>query len=156
MAEDQGGVQAANAISIDIVTDIVSAYLSNNPVRPGDLPALIASVHAALDSLGKPAESPAQDHRVSPAEIRKSITPDHLTSFIDGKPYKALKRHLTKHGISPAEYCTKFGLPADYPMVAPNYAAQRSELAKSIGLGERRRKAVAEKRAAADAKVTEP
>jgi predicted transcriptional regulator len=91
-----------------------------------------------------------------PVPIRKSVTPDHIISLEDGKAYKSLKRHLTTRGLTPVEYRQKWGLPSDYPMVAPNYAAQRSELAKATGLGQQRRRAAAEKRAVADAKVTAP
>lgn len=122
-----------------ITADIVSSYVANNSVHRGDLPAVIASVHAALQGLvtPKPEEPETLQPRVS---IRKSITPDYLISLEDGKQYKSLKRHLGKLGLTPAEYRAKWGLPADYPMVAPNYAAQRSELARSMGLGQQRRK----------------
>ena len=129
---------------IDLAAEIVSAYVANNTVSASDLPALISSVHQALaataqPTLGEPA-IPEQT-RAKPAEIKRSITPDHLISFEDGQRYKSLKRHLTKRGLTPAEYRAKWGLPADYPMVAPNYAAQRSELARAMGLGHSRRKA---------------
>ncbi|WP_298967710.1 MucR family transcriptional regulator [uncultured Methylobacterium sp.] len=115
--------------------DIVAAYVSNNSVPSPDLPALIAAVHGALSGLLAPA-APAQAERPTPpVPIRKSVTPDHLISLEDGKPYKSLKRHLAGRGLTPAEYRTKWGLPPDYPMVAANYAAQRSELAKRTGLG---------------------
>ncbi len=104
-----------------------------------ELPALIASTHAALTKLGGPVE-PAKEERSTPLmPIKKTVTPDYLISLEDGKQYKSLKRHLTTRGLTPDEYRRKWGLPYDYPMVAANYAAQRSELAKSIGLG---RKAV--------------
>ncbi|KMO43528.1 MucR family transcriptional regulator [Methylobacterium tarhaniae] len=136
---------------IELTSDIVGAYVSNNNVRAADLPGLIASVHASLVGIGQPAAEPEEDHKVSPAQIRKSVTPDHITSFLDGKPYKSLKRHLTTRGFTPDEYRQKFGLPYDYPMVAANYAAQRSELAKSLGLGQIRRERAAAK-AQAEAK----
>ncbi len=146
---------------IDLAADIVSAYVSKNNVPIAELPSLIASVHASLSTLGQPAATPAEDHKVTAAQIRKSVTPDALISFIDGKPYKSLKRHLTTRGLTPDEYRQKYGLPRDYPMVAANYAAQRSELAKSLGLGQIRRdraeaKKAAEKRAALDPVVTAP
>jgi len=144
-----------SAALIDLTSDIVSAYVANNVVQPGALPDLIASVHASLTGLGQPAAPPVEDHKVTAAQIRKSVTPDHLISFIDGKPYKALKRHLTGHGMTPADYRQKFGLGPDYPMVAANYAASRSELAKSSGLGQKRQAAAAAKKATPDAKVTE-
>ncbi|WP_246154069.1 MucR family transcriptional regulator [Methylobacterium oryzihabitans] len=125
---------------IDLTSDIVSAYVSKNNIPLADLPSLIASVHASLSALGQPAAQAVEDHRVTPAQIRKSVTPDHLISFIDGRSYKSLKRHLTSHGTNPEEYRRKFGLGHDYPMVAASYAAQRSELAKSLGLGQIRRR----------------
>lgn len=123
---------------VDLTGDIVAAYVSNNPVRPSDLPDLIRTVHAALHGLvdGTVAVAPeAEIEKPTTAQIRKSVTPDGIVSFVDGKTYKTMKRHLTGHGFDPQSYRQRFGLPADYPMVAPNYAAQRSALAKSIGLG---------------------
>ncbi|GJD59440.1 MucR family transcriptional regulator [Methylobacterium dankookense] len=123
---------------IELAGDIVAAYVSNNPVPASDLPTLIASIHAALTGIASGATAaPAVEEveKPTPAQIRKSITPDGLISFIDGKSYKTLKRHLTAQGLEPRAYRERFGLPADYPMVAPNYAAQRSALAKQIGLG---------------------
>ncbi|WP_298961796.1 MucR family transcriptional regulator [uncultured Methylobacterium sp.] len=123
-----------------LTSDIVSAYVSKNSVPVADLPALITSVHASLNGLGQAAPEPVEDHKVRPAQIRNSITPDHLVSFVDGKPYKSMKRHLSSYGLTPEQYRQKFGLPADYPMVAPSYAARRSDLAKKTGLGAQRRK----------------
>ncbi|KMO40638.1 MucR family transcriptional regulator [Methylobacterium variabile] len=153
--------QAQQPEFIDLAADIVSAFVSNNNVPIAELPGLIASVHASLSGLGQPAATPVEDHKVTPAQIRKSITPDAIISFIDGKPYKSLKRHLTSNGLTPDEYRQKYGLPRDYPMVAATYAAQRSELAKSLGLGQLRRdraaaKKAAEKRAEPDPVVTAP
>jgi predicted transcriptional regulator len=122
----------------ELTADIVSAYVSNNAVRSSDLPQMISDVHAALAGLqsGPKAEEPAGP--LKPAvPIKKSITPDYLVSLEDGKPYRTLKRHLGKLGLTPEGYRTKWGLPYDYPMIASNYAARRSELAKSIGLGRR-------------------
>jgi len=141
---------------IELTSDIVSAYVSNNNVRAADLSELIASVHASLTGLGQPAAVPEEDHKVTAAQIRKSVTPDHITSFLDGKPYKSLKRHLTTRGYTPDEYRQKFGLPFDYPMVAASYAAQRSELAKSLGLGQIRRERAAAQKAEAEAKAAAP
>ncbi len=122
--------------AIDYTINIVANYVRANHVPPAELPGLIASVHAAIAGLGQPAApAEAASELPTPAQIRKSITQDALTSFIDGKPYKTLKRHLTSHGLDPRSYRERFGLPADYPMVAPSYAEQRSALAKSIGLG---------------------
>jgi predicted transcriptional regulator len=125
-----------------ITADIVSSYVANNSVHRGDLPTVIASVHAALLGLTTPKQE--ESDKPQPAvSIRKSITPDFLISLEDGKKYKTLKRHLGKLGLTAEEYRAKWGLPADYPMVAPNYAARRSELARSSGLGQQRRKAAA-------------
>ncbi len=121
-----------------LTADIVGAYVAKNSVPVADLPGLIASVHASLAGLGAPA--PVEEKPVPPVPIRKTVTPDHLISLEDGKPYKSLKRHLTTRGLTPDEYRRKWGLPHDYPMVAANYAAQRSEIAKTLGLGQSRAK----------------
>ncbi|WP_280953397.1 MucR family transcriptional regulator [Mesorhizobium mediterraneum] len=120
---------------IELTAAVVSAYVSNNPVPVGELPALIAQVHAALK--GTIGGLVAKPEALTPAvPIRKSVTPDYIISLEDGKKFKSLKRHLSTHyGLTPDEYRAKWGLPADYPMVAPNYAAARSALAKTIGLG---------------------
>ncbi|MER2265827.1 MucR family transcriptional regulator [Methylobacterium oxalidis] len=123
---------------VELAADIVSAYVTNNSLPVAELPALIAGVHAALNGLATGApQATAEDavEKATASQIRKSITPDALVSFIDGKSYKTLKRHLAGHGLDPHTYRQRYGLPADYPMVAASYAAQRSELAKSIGLG---------------------
>ncbi|GJD66933.1 MucR family transcriptional regulator [Methylobacterium frigidaeris] len=153
--------QAQQPEFIDLAADIVSAYVSKNNVPIAELPSLIASVHASLSTLGQPAATPDEDHKVTAAQIRKSVTSDAITSFIDGKAYKSLKRHLTSNGLTPDEYRQKYGLPRDYPMVAASYTARRSELAKSLGLGQLRRdraaaKKAAEKRAEPDPVVTAP
>ena len=117
------------------VTDIVAAYVSKNPVPPDELPAFIKSVHATLTGIGGAAEStpPAKAPAVS---IKKSVTPDYIVCLEDGKKLKMLKRYLrARYGLTPDAYRAKWNLPADYPMVASNYAAQRSEFAKKIGLG---------------------
>lgn len=124
---------------VDLAADIVAAYVSNNPVRTADLPDLIRNVHAALNGLVAGTAQVAEEvapEKPSPAQIRKSVMPDGIVSFLDGKSYKTLKRHLSSHGLDPHSYRQRYGLPADYPMVAPSYAAMRSELAKSIGLGQ--------------------
>lgn len=123
---------------ITLAADIVSAYVSNNSVPTGDLPTLIASVHASLQEVVAPgATEPAVNPKVEPAvPIRKSITPDYIVCLLDGRRFKSLKRHLrTQYGLSPDQYREKFNLPSDYPMVAPNYAAERSAVAKKMGLG---------------------
>jgi predicted transcriptional regulator len=129
-----------------ITADIVSSYVANNSVHRADLPNVIASVHAALQGLAAPKqEEPAKPQPA--VSIRKSVTPDFLISLEDGKKYKTLKRHLGTVGLTPEEYRAKWGLPTDYPMVAPNYAQKRSELATSMGLGQQRRKTTASKAA---------
>ena len=121
-----------------LTADIVSAYVSHNAIRSADLPDLISSVHQALQGLSaSPQAEP--EKREPPVSIRKSITPDFLISLEDGHRYKSLKRHLTGCGLSPEQYREKWSLPRDYPMVAPNYAKTRSELAKALGLGRPRR-----------------
>jgi predicted transcriptional regulator len=104
-------------------------------VRAADLSDLIASVHGALQSLDAPQQA-EPEKRQPPVPIKKSITPDFLISMEDGRRYKSMKRHLTGRGLTPEQYREKWGLPRDYPMVAPNYAKQRSELAKALGLGQ--------------------
>ena len=125
---------------IELTGDIVAAYVANNSVPVSELPALISQVHGAVAGLASGATSIAaptnEVERPSPAQIRKSVQPDGIVSFIDGKTYKTLKRHLTSHGLDPRSYRERYGLPADYPMVAPSYAEQRSALAKAIGLGQ--------------------
>ena len=122
---------------IQLTTGIVAAYVGSNDVSPEDLPILIRSVHAALGALGAPEEAAAPAIKLTPAQIRRSITPDALISFEDSKPYKQLKRHLTTRGMTPADYRAKWGLPKDYPMVAATYTAIRSALAKAAGLGQK-------------------
>ena len=123
---------------IGLAADIVSAFVSNNNLTAEEVPALIASVHAALENLGKPIQQ--EPEKLTPLmPIKKTITPDHLISLEDGKRYRSLKRHLTGRGLTPEQYREKWGLPSDYPMVAPNYSAQRSELARKLGLGQSRK-----------------
>ena len=133
---------------LELAGDVVSAYVSNNRVLAAELPAVIGDVHATLVRLANGSTVSASAHpkaeMLTPAQIRKSITPDGLISFLDGKPYKTLKRHLFGHDLDPAGYRLRFGLPGDYPMVAPSYAAKRSELAKSTGLGRIRKQEVSE------------
>lgn len=132
----------ANEVSEDILltltADIVAAHVSNNSVAVSDIPSLIENVHQALTgiSASQAATEEKQEPKVS---IRASVKPDYVTCLECGKKQKMLKRHLmTSHGLTPAEYRQKWGLSTDYPMVAPNYAAQRRALAKSIGLGTKR------------------
>ncbi|WP_457151815.1 MucR family transcriptional regulator [Mesorhizobium sp. P5_C1] len=120
---------------IELTADIVSAYVGNNPVPTAQLPELIASVNAAVSQLGGTVAQPREQY-VPAVNPKKSIFPDHIICLEDGKKFKSLKRHLrTDFGLSPDDYRAKWGLPADYPMVAPNYSATRSALAKSTGLG---------------------
>lgn len=126
---------------LHLTSDIVAAHVSNNPVPTGDLPSVIQSVFDTMRELANgPLEEPQEE--LTPAvPIKKSITPDHIICLEDGKKLKMLKRHLkTAYNLTPEEYRARWGLPADYPMVAPNYAAKRQELAKKIGLGRNRRK----------------
>jgi predicted transcriptional regulator len=128
---------------IEITTDVVAAYLARNHVSAGDLPLLLASVHAAFAGLGQsPSSAEPEASKLTPRQIRKSIRPDALISFEDGKPYKTLKRHLAKFGLSPEEYRAKWGLPWDYPMTAASYSEQRSKSALSQGLGQHRKNGV--------------
>ena len=121
-----------------LTAEVVSAYVAKNALRPADLPDLIASVYGALQGLKAPQRT-EPEKREPPVPIKKSITPDFLISLEDGKRYKSLKRHLKGRGLTPEQYREKWGLPRDYPMVAPNYAKQRSLLAKALGLGQLRR-----------------
>ncbi len=138
---DQVSSPSTSSNYIELAADIVAAYVSNNSVPPTDLPALIGNVHAALQNVSNPAQVKAEEKPTPAVPVKKSVTPDAIISLIDGKPYKSLKRHLTKQGLSPEQYRERYGLPRDYPMVAPNYAAKRSELAKASGLGQQRRNA---------------
>jgi predicted transcriptional regulator len=135
---------------VDLAAHIVSAFVSNNSVPTSDLPALIASVHAALARAGSPAaEQPKEELRPA-VPIKKSITPDYVICLDDGKKFKSLKRHLrTSYGLTPDQYRAKWDLPSDYPMVAPNYAKARSELATKMGLGLKRRAPTKQRRKAA-------
>jgi predicted transcriptional regulator len=128
---------------IGITADVVAAYVSNNSVAADDLPKLIAEVHTALKRLSNgEATAETAEVKLTPAvPVKKSVTPDYIISLEDGRKFKSLKRHLSTHyNMTPDEYRTKWGLPVDYPMVAPNYARSRSELAKSMGLGQQRKK----------------
>lgn len=119
---------------------VVTAFASNQKVAATDIPELIAAVHKALSGLGLPETTTAETVRLTPAQIRRSITPDAIISFEDGKGYKTLKRHLATRGMTVSQYKTKWRLPSDYPATAPTYSAKRSAMAKSIGLGARGRK----------------
>jgi len=126
---------------IEMTTDIVSAYVGNNSVSATDLPALIQSVHKALSGVSAGVEPVEVTPKEPAVSIKKSITADYLICLEDGRKFKSLKRHLrTKYNMSPEDYRAKWGLPKDYPMVAPNYARARSDLAKQMGLGQGGRK----------------
>ncbi|MGU3546938.1 MucR family transcriptional regulator [Methylobacterium sp. A52T] len=134
--------ETSNTLAV-MTAELVAAYVSNNPVPAAELPALIARVHGAISGLvaGTPAAQAgaapqAEVEKPTAAQIRKSVRHDGIVSFIDGKLYKTLKRHLASHGLDPRSYRDSYGLPTDYPMVAPGYAEQRSALAKAIGLGQ--------------------
>ena len=134
---------------IELTADIVAAFVTNNALPIADLPALIQSVHAALAQLasGSAISAPREEKKEPAVSIRKSITPDFLVCLDDGKKFKSLRRHLAGLGLTPDEYRAKWSLPADYPMVAPNYAAVRSEMAKRIGLGQMRKNAAPRQKA---------
>jgi predicted transcriptional regulator len=134
MMEDQSDL-------IEMTAGIVSAYVGNNVVATADLSALIQQVHTALASVGAPTAEPAPAPKEPAVAVKKSITPDFLICLEDGRKFKSLKRHLrTKYDMTPEEYRAKWNLPKDYPMVAPNYAEARSNLAKQMGLGQGGRK----------------
>jgi predicted transcriptional regulator len=121
---------------LKLATDIVAAYVSNNTVAVSDLPSMIKSVHATLGGLSGGGVADMTTTQKPAVNVKKSVTPEYIVCLEDGKKLKMLKRYLrSRYSMSPEEYRSKWGLPADYPMVAPNYAAQRSEFAKKIGLG---------------------
>ncbi len=127
---------------IEMTAEIVAAYVENNTLATADLPALIQSVHRALAGIATGNETVEATPKEPAVPIRRSITPDHLVCLEDGRKFKSLKRHLrTKYNMSPEDYRAKWGLAKDYPMVAPNYAKARSELAKQMGLGQGGRQA---------------
>jgi predicted transcriptional regulator len=132
-----------NDALIGLVADIVSAFVSNNSVPAAELPNLIATTYSAITGLDSEPAPAAIDEKPTPAiSIKKSITADYLICLEDGKKFKSLKRHLrTAYDMTPEQYRARWGLPADYPMVAPAYAEARSSLAKKMGLGQQRRKA---------------
>lgn len=129
---------------LTMTSKVVSAYVSRNSLPAAELPSLMVQVYRGLSDLSAPASAPVEESnevaKATPAQIRKSITPDALISFVDGKPYKTLRKHLTTKGLTLEVYRARYGLPVDYPSVAPNYSAARSALAKELGLGYQRRK----------------
>ena len=134
MSDSLNRDEAAPAVILEYASDIVSAYVSNNPIQSEELPDLIRDVHSTFEALKAANGAVAAPEPAIP--IKKSITDDSLICLEDGKKFKSLKRHLrSKYGMSPEEYREKWGLPYDYPMVAPSYARKRSALAKEMGLG---------------------
>ena len=126
---------------VELAAKVVAAYTSNNPLPKSELPDLILSVHSAVERLGKKTETGVAQAEVKlPAvSVRRSVTPDYLICLEDGKRFRSMRRHLKLLGLTPEQYREKWNLPSDYPMVAPNYAAQRSALAKKLGLGRKRK-----------------
>ncbi len=135
---------------IELTTEIVTNFVTGNTIAQSELPGLIRLVFSSLSTADAPAPEPAVQIKLTPAQIRKSISPDGLVSFEDGKTYQTLKRHLTIRGMTIADYKARWGLPSDYPTTAPAYAARRSALAKAAGLG----KVVAKGKAAASSKAS--
>ena len=136
MTDDTGAAFASDNDLIDLSTEIVSAYVSHNALSVADLPKLIADVHLALRGLRTSGTSVPTEELKPAVPVKKSVAADYIICLEDGKKFKSLKRHLRTHyDMSPEEYREKWGLPADYPMVAPNYSATRSRLAKDNGLG---------------------
>src|SRR5262245_16196582 len=126
---------------IELTAEIVSAYVSNNSVPAGDLSSLINQVHSALARVSSGQVDSSSEPLKPAVAVKKSITPEHIVCLEDGKKFKSLKRHLrTQYNMTPEQYREKWGLPPDYPMVAPNYAAARSQLAQQMGLGQQRRR----------------
>jgi len=130
----------SHAQILRMVTDVIASYLKKNPVAAAELPEVIGSVYAALSGKQSEPAEPVEQRPEPAVAIKRSVTPDFIVCLEDGKKLKMLKRHLaTAYGMTPDEYRQRWGLPPDYPMVAPNYALQRSNLAKQIGLGSRPR-----------------
>jgi predicted transcriptional regulator len=132
---------------MELAADIIAAFVSNNSVPSSELPALIGNVHGALKNVSSRSQQAIPEELRPAVAIKKSVSPDHITCLEDGKKFKSLKRHLrTAYDMTPDQYRAKWDLPADYPMVAPNYAKARSELAKNMGLGQRRRNSAKQRR----------
>lgn len=130
-----------NEVLMELTAEVVAAYVSNNSLPVSDLPALISDVYGALGRTTVAAPPPQAEKPKPAVPVKKSVTDDYIICLEDGKKFKSLKRHLMTHySLSPEEYREKWDLPADYPMVAPNYAAARSRLAKQMGLGHKRRR----------------
>jgi predicted transcriptional regulator len=136
MSNANNGHSARADDLIKFASDIVAAYVSNNPTPISEIPGMIRSIHATLGGLTGASNAEIATVQKPAVAVKKSVTPEYIVCLEDGKKLKMLKRYLrSRYGLSPEEYKSKWGLPADYPMVAPNYAAQRSEFAKKIGLG---------------------
>ncbi|GJE53679.1 MULTISPECIES: MucR family transcriptional regulator [Methylobacterium] len=130
---------------VALTRDIVSTFVANNSLQPAELPGLITAIHATLQQLSAPQAALPAERPVPAVSVRKSITQDYLVCLEDGKQFKSLKRHLrSKYNLTPDEYRARWNLPSDYPMVAPSYASERSQLAKAMGLGKERRAIAAE------------
>lgn len=125
---------------LEMTTGIIANYVANNRVAPEDLPGVIAAVHGALAQVGRPEpdDQGAAPERLTPAQIRKLITPLGIVSLVDGRRFKSLRRHLTANGYTAESYREHFGLPRDFPMVSPDYAATRSAMARAAGLGRKK------------------
>ncbi|WP_420548360.1 MucR family transcriptional regulator [Curvivirga sp.] len=137
MTENTPKLDASDSL-LELTSEIVAAHVSNNSVNAEELPGLIEQVYSTLANVGSGGDTIDDDQPIPAVPIKKSITPDYIICLEDGKKLKMLKRHLkTAYDMTPEEYKERWGLPADYPMVAPNYAKQRSKLAKKIGLGTR-------------------
>jgi predicted transcriptional regulator len=133
-----GKVMDTSDLLLDAACKIIAAYVRNNHLSPAELPAVIKNIHATLGALSPSQQGDGPTPQKPAISVRKSVTPDYIVCLEDGKKLKMLKRYLrTRYGMSPEDYRAKWGLPADYPLVAPNYAARRSEFAKKIGLGRR-------------------
>lgn len=137
---DNSEIQSVDKdVLLELTADLVAAYVSNNPIPASDLPGLIADVHAALGHISGEAEEPVVEKQKPAVNPKRSVFDDYIICLEDGKKFKSMKRHLMTHfGLTPEQYREKWGLEPNYPMVAPNYAAARSALAKKTGLGRRR------------------
>lgn len=138
---DQIESPANNEMLMELTAEVVAAYVSNNSLPVSDLPGLISDVYGALGRTTSAPQAPVAEKPKPAVPVKRSVTDDYIICLEDGKKFKSLKRHLMTHyNLSPEEYREKWELPADYPMVAPNYAAARSRLAKQMGLGHKRRR----------------
>ncbi|WP_152048122.1 MucR family transcriptional regulator [Aureimonas psammosilenae] len=138
---DQGERLDNNEMLMELTAEVVAAYVSNNSLAVSEIPGLISDVYGALGRTHVAPQAPVVEKPKPAVAVKKSVTDDYIVCLEDGKKFKSLKRHLMTHyNLSPEEYREKWDLPADYPMVAPNYAAARSRLAKQMGLGHKRRR----------------